>query len=124
MRLPRLALLTLRLLVAAAPMAPGARAGTTSATLSVTIQAPLVITLNPPAPALACNAVPGTIVTTLGVTGGDGNPVTYTIGGDTADFALSLPNIVVAPGGITPAGCPVLPALTKIDSVSITATQP
>jgi hypothetical protein len=70
-------------------------------------------------PAVPCEAVPGTVVASVRVSGGDGNPVTMTIsGGDVGDFALSGTDLVVAGGGIAPARC------GSVRTVTIQATQP
>jgi hypothetical protein len=96
-----------------------ARAGSATSTLSVTIQAPLVVAATPPSPTIACLAPPGTVVSALSVSGGDGNPVTFTAtGGDTTDFAVAGANVVVAAGGIVSADC------GKVNTLQITATQP
>jgi hypothetical protein len=100
-----------------------ALAGSVTSTLQITVQAPLQIVFTPPNPTVICSATPGTVVAALSVTGGDGNAPTWAISGDTTDFALSGSNIVIAAGGITAAGCPVAPALTKLDNVVVTATQ-
>jgi hypothetical protein len=94
-------------------------AGSATATLPITIQAPLVVSANPPNPTVACNAAPGTAVAALSVTGGNGNPVTYqATAGDTTDFTTSGANLVVAPNGINPNNC------GKTNNVAVTATQP
>ena len=68
-------LLAVALLVATAGAAP-VWAGSTTATLPVTIQAPLVVVFTPAAPSIPCNAAPGTVVSAVSVGGGDGNPMT------------------------------------------------
>jgi hypothetical protein len=100
-------------LTAAAP----AFAGSATATLSITVQAPLAIVFTPASPTEACGTAPGTVVSALSVTGGDGNPVTWSISGDTTDFALSGNNIVVGPNGIAVGAC------GKVNTVAVTATQ-
>ena len=98
-------------------IASPAFAGSATATLSITVQAPLTVVLTPPSPTEACGAGPGSVVSALSVTGGDGNPVTWSIAGDTTDFALTGSNIVVGPNGIALADC------GKVDNVVVTATQ-
>jgi hypothetical protein len=96
-----------------------AQAGSVTATLPITIQAPLALVFNPAAPLIPCNAAPGTVVSALSLTGGDGNPGTFTAsGGDTSDFAASGTNAVVGPNGIAAAHC------GQINNVTITGTQP
>jgi hypothetical protein len=63
-------------------------------------------------------------VSALSVTGGDGNPVTYTASsGDTSDFAVAGATVVVGSAGIAPANCGTATA-PKIEDVGITANQP
>jgi hypothetical protein len=100
-----------------AAISPPAFAGSATATLSITVQAPLAVVFTPSSPTEACSTAAGTVVSALSVTGGDGNTVTWSISGDTTDFALSGANIVVGPNGITSADC------GKIDTVTVTATQ-
>ena len=71
------------------------------------------------APSMACNAAPGTFVSAVSVTGGDGNPMTYTAsGGDTGDFAISGSNVVVGANGIAAAHC------GQTMNVTVSASQP
>lgn len=94
-------------------------ASTTTGTLSVVIQAPLAIVFSPASPTIPCGTPAGTVVASMTVTGGDGNPVSYTLtGGDTADFAVSGANIVVASAGIASGACTGKPT-----SLTVTATQ-
>ena len=95
-----------------------AHAASVSATLSVTVQAPLAVVFSPATPTIACSTSAGTVVSALSMTGGDGNAVTWSLAGDTTDFALNGSNLVVASGGITSADC------GKTDTVTVTATQP
>jgi hypothetical protein len=95
-----------------------AQAASVSATLSVTVQAPLAVVFTPATPTIACSTPAGTVVSALSVTGGDGNAVTWSLAGDTTDFALSGSNLVVSSGGITSADS------GKTDTVTVTATQP
>jgi hypothetical protein len=63
----------------------------------------LIIGLN-----LACSTAPGTKVATLSTTGGDGNPVTYTISGTApilSDLMIDGTALIVGPAGISPAHC-------------------
>jgi hypothetical protein len=69
-------------------------------------------------PQVACTAPPGTLVMAFQTSGGDGNTVTYSLAGDTTDFALSGTNVVVGSSGIAPANCG-LP-----NAVTVTAAQP
>jgi hypothetical protein len=96
-----------------------ARAGTVTGTLSITIQKPLQIVFTPAAPTIPCTSAPGTVVSALSVTGGTGNPATFTASsGDTSDFAVSGANVIVGPNGVNPANCGSVP------TVAITASQP
>jgi hypothetical protein len=121
-------LLAVALQVAASPILP-AWAGNVTATLPITIQAPLVIVFTPPNPTIPCNAAPGTVVAALSVTGGDGNPATYTASsGDTTDFAVAPganggANVAVGSAGIAAANCGTATG-PKIENVGITASQP
>jgi hypothetical protein len=83
---------------------------------------PLTVSFNPPSPSIACEAAPGSVVSSLVPSGGNGNPITYSpLSGDTADFRLSSTsppaNVIVGPSGITPANC------GTTSSVDVTATQ-
>jgi hypothetical protein len=99
--------------------APAAHAGSVTATLPITIQAPLAIVFTPAAPSIPCSAPPGTIVSAVSLTGGDGNPGTFTpSGGDTNDFAVNGVDVVVGPNGIAAAHC------GQINSITIIGTQP
>ncbi len=99
------------------PMASPALAGSATATLSITVQAPLAIVVTPPSATEACGTAPGTVVTALSITGGNGNPVTWSISGDTTDFALSGSTVVVGPSGIALTDC------GKVNHVVVMATQ-
>jgi hypothetical protein len=92
-------------------------------TLNITITAPLNITFSPPNPSVACQAPPGTVVTTLVPTGGDNTPITWALAGDTTDFAISGTNLVVGANGIAGSTCPVAPATTSTVNETVTATQ-
>ena len=98
-------------------IASPAFAGSATATLSITVQAPLAVVFTPPSPTEACGVAPGAVVSALSVTGGDANPVTWSISGDTTDFALNGSNIVVGPSGIAMTDC------GKVNNVVVTATQ-
>ena len=100
-----------------AAAASPAFAGSATATLFVTIQVPLAIVFTPSAPIEACDTAPGTLVSALSVTGGDGNPITWSISGDTTDFALSGNNVVVGANGFAAADC------GKVNTVVVTAAQ-
>lgn len=96
-----------------------ARAGSVTGALSITVQPPaMALVINPSSATLACNAAAGTVVSALSVSGGDGGAVTYTLAGDTTDFAIAGSNVVVGPNGIAAADC------GKTFSESVTATQP
>lgn len=97
----------------------GASAATISKSTTVTVQAaPLAMVFAPAAPTIACGTAPGTVVLAISTTGGDTNPITYSLSGDTADFALSGTNVVVGPNGVAAANC------GKGLVITITATQP
>jgi hypothetical protein len=100
-----------------AAVSPPALAGSATATLSITVQAPLAVVFTPSSPTVACSTAAGTVVSALSVTGGDGNPVAWSISGDTTDFALNSSNVVVGPNNITSADC------GKVNTVVLTATQ-
>jgi hypothetical protein len=98
-------------------ISPPAHAGSATATLSITVQAPLAVVFTPSSPTEACSTAAGAVVSALSVTGGDGKAVTWSISGDTTDFALSGSNLVVGPNGIASADC------GKVNTVTVTATQ-
>ena len=112
----------------AALLAAGA-AEAASATVSIVVKPPLAIVFTPPSP-VTINCPPsgnfpaGTVVTAVTTTGGDGQPVTLSLSGDTADFALSATsppaNIITGTSGV--AGCSGTANVT--DTVTITGTQP
>ena len=104
----------------------GAVAATVSTTgqLSITVFNPPIVSFNPANPQVVCNAAPGTQVAAVTVSGGDGKAITQTLSGDTTDFALTGGNVVVGTNGIAASSCPVPPALTAPQSVTVTATQP
>jgi hypothetical protein len=57
---------------------------------------------------LACSSPPGTVITVLSTTGGDGNPVSYQLGGTApivSDLMIKGTTLVVGPSGIAPAHC-------------------
>jgi hypothetical protein len=110
--------------------APHVTASLAGGAVSVTVTGKITITgqlfnftLTPNPATVACNAAPGSLVMTMVATGGDGNPVSFALAGDTGDFALSGNTIVVGPNGIAPANCPVAPALTTTQSVNVSGTQ-
>ena len=96
--------------------------------LVIKVNPALALAFNPSAPSIACNVPGGTLVAAITASGGDGNPITLSITGDTTDFALSattLPaNVIVASGGITSASgkCPLTAPVTE--TVTINASQP
>src|SRR5271165_2076440 len=100
-----------------------AQAANVASTLTSTIQpGALMQLLNPSSATEACNVPGGTVVSTVSVSGGDGNPITLSMTGNTTDFVLSATtppaNVVVAPGGVILADC------NKSYTNTITATQP
>lgn len=102
---------------------------TTSGQISITIFNPLTISFSPSSPLIPCNAAAGTLVSTATFGAGDGNTIVPSATGDTGDFALgalsgnSVP-IEVGPNGINPSHCPVPPALTSIQNLTVSGTQP
>jgi len=105
-------------------VAAPAFAGSVTLDVPITIQSPPKIALNPPVPSVVCTAPAATVVAGLSLTGGDGNPATYTAtGGDTADFSVSGSNLVVGANGIAAANCPP-PGQTNVENISIKADQP
>ncbi len=84
-----------------------------SLSAKVHVHHPLAIVFTPLDPTIDCGAPVGTFVTTISTTGGNGNPVAYTLSGATG-YALSGATIVVDVG----MSCGV------DDIVTITATQP
>jgi hypothetical protein len=105
-----------RPLLLALVLAAPASAGTVTTSLQITIQAPFALVFTPPAPTLPCTAAAGTVVSALSTTGGDGNPVTYSLTGS-SDFVVSGANIIVAPAGLASADC------GRVISVTVTANQ-
>ena len=89
---------------------------------------PLHVVLTPMSATVPCTANPGLVVVAVSTTGGDGNPVTFSIsGGDTIDFALSGANIVVGPQGLISfvGNCgPDLPSPPVTETVTVEADQP
>ena len=119
-------LLALALLTATA--AP-AKSEAVSKSFTIKIYSPLAIVLTPVAPSIPCNSPAGAVVAIVTTTGGDGNPVTLTLSGDTTDFGLqgtppilAPANLVVAAGGTIPTDCSIDPG-SIMDSVTVTATQ-
>jgi hypothetical protein len=68
-------------------------------------------------PSLPCDAPPGTVVARMLIGGGDGNPISYTMSGDTQDFRIRGSVVVVGLGGINRAHC------GSNRTISVTATQ-
>ena len=96
---------------------------------TVTVAKPLTITItpvlvgpsfNPANPSIDCGQPAGTLVSVASVSGGDGQPVTWSLtGGDTADFAIdSSGNIKVGPNGINANSC------STSQTVTVAASQP
>ena len=111
--------------VAVALFAGPAFAGSVTFDIPITIQAPAKIVFNPAAPIVKCDAPPAWVVSSMSLTGGDGNPATYkAIGGDTTDFGVDGSNVVVAPSGIAPANCPQPGQPNNVETITIQANQP
>jgi hypothetical protein len=81
------------------------------------IDVPLMIVFSSANPTVACTAVPGTLVATVGYAGGDGNPVSWSLTSNMGDFALIGQSIVVGPNGIAVPNC------GRSVSVTVTGTQ-
>jgi hypothetical protein len=96
-----------------------------SSNLTITVTGVPIIGFSPNNPTLSCTLAAGTVVSSISVTGGDGGPITLALSGDTTNFALSgtVPpaNVIVGPNGTA---CPVAPATSITDIVTVTATQP
>lgn len=94
---------------------------TASKPLSILIT-PILVgpSFNPANPSIDCGQPAGTLVSVASVSGGDGQPVTWSLtGGDTADFAIdSSGNIKVGPNGINPNNC------STSQTVTVAASQP
>ena len=110
-----LAVLALSLLF---PLTSQAQGTTVTGNLNIIVGSPLAVVFTPITPSIACSAAPGTVVSAVTTTGGNSNPVTLAMTGDTTDFTLTAGKIVVAAAGITTSGC------GKTDTITITATQP
>ena len=106
-----------RILVCAALLPHLAWAGSVSNSAAVNKVSPLrVITTGITAD---CTWPSGTVVMQMSTTGGDGQPVTYSLGGTpSGDFTISGSAVVVGANGIAPANC------GKVENVTINATQP
>ena len=96
--------------------AASAWAGSVSNTVPVAKASPLrVITTGVTAD---CTWPSGTVVLQMSTTGGNGQPVTYSLGGTpSGDFVISGTNLVVGPTGVAPANC------GKVENVTINANQ-
>jgi hypothetical protein len=93
--------------------------------IPITIQAPPQIVFTPPKPIVKCDVPPATVVSAMSLTGGDGNPATYTaVGGDTTDFAVAGSNVVIGASGIAAANCPQPGQPDNIEIITIQASQP
>ena len=102
-----------------------ALAGSVTFDIPITIQAPPKIVFTPPAPIVKCDAAATTFVSSMSLTGGDGNPATYTaVGGDTTDFAVAGSNLVVGQSGIAAANCPPPGQPNNVEIITIKADQP
>lgn len=125
---------TLLLAAVAALIGLAAReAAAASATIQINIQPSLAVTVpagygNVTQPSTLCNAAAGSPIVRAGTSGGDGNPVSWSLtGGDTTDFVIDSGGLIlVAPGGITSNGasCATIPRTGANVALTITATQP
>ena len=134
----RVAAAPLICLMALASPAMAAKAATTitqSASGTLTIKISPVfgpVSFTPPSPItnFACGTMSGTLVSTASAAGGDGTTITWTMTGDTSDFALASASgsttppitgttaeVIVGPNGISSANCGMT------ENVSVTATQ-
>lgn len=100
-----------------------AQAASVSGSLSITVSPPAIgLVINPSAATVACSAVVGSVVSTASITGGDGNPATFSMTGNTTDFSINPSTGVVTVGSgssaIATADC------GKTFSNTISATQP
>ena len=69
---------------------------------------------------LACSSPPGTVITVLSTSGGDGNPVSYKLSGTApivSDLMIKGTALVVGPSGIPAAHC------GSTGNVTVQATQ-
>jgi hypothetical protein len=69
---------------------------------------------------LACSSPPGTVITVLSTSGGDGNPVSYKLSGTApivSDLMIKGTALVVGPSGIAAAHC------GSTGNVTVQATQ-
>jgi len=66
---------------------------------------------------IPCSVLPGTVVASINLSGGDGSPISLGMTGDAGDFAISGSNVVVGKSGITPSRC------GTVQTVTITARQ-
>lgn len=94
-----------------------AYAGSATSNLAVNKSSPLrIITTGV---TLDCSWSAGTVVMTLSAIGGDGQPITYSLGGTpSGDLAISGANLVVGPNGVATANC------GKVEAIVINANQP
>lgn len=79
---------------------------------------PLRVMFSPPFTTITCDTPPGTVIFAVSASGGDGNPVTFTLDAN-PDYVLVNGNqIVVQPAGITsrPPGC-------GLEPLNVTASQ-
>ncbi len=119
----RLAIGILSILFATCTIFP-VYAGAASGMLAINIQPrPLTIVLQPASASLSCGIAPGTLVSSASSTGGDGNPVSFSMavpsGVTATDFAID-PNkgtIQIGANGIAPADC------GKNLNITVTASQ-
>jgi hypothetical protein len=93
-----------------------ALAGSTSQTVPLSVRA-LPLHADVTGITAECSWPAGTVVAQYAASGGNGQPITWTLTGDTADFAMSGSSLVVGPSGIASGNC------GKVNTVTVTATQ-
>ncbi len=98
------------LLVPSVVMGGTTVSGVFSLGVSPAIAPPLTIAINPASATVACAVAPGTVVSSVTTSGGDGNQITFSTSGGDASLVLSLvsptaTNIVIAANGVLPADC-------------------
>lgn len=81
--------------------------------------APLILVITPSPASISCTLAGGSVVSTASVIGGNGNPVTFSMTGNTTDYTINSATgvVTVVPGGITSTNC------GQTFSNTITATQ-
>lgn len=99
--------------------AVGAQVSTTL-TVAVSPQG-LTIVVNPSSVSnLPCNTAPGTKISQASASGGNGNPVTYSLTGGMTDCVINATSGAISVGstGLAPANC------NKTHTFTVTGTQP